>query len=174
MRALLDADPTALSTLPGPPSTKHVTAAQINAVLSHYDHFLSFAVVRNPFDRFCSLYRYLARTQPAKLGGATFSDFEQLFIEGGLWIEQLHSIKPQVDFVFSADGTRLVERLIRFESLETGFRALSHDLGIDAPLGRHNVSGEDRGSYRDMFSLEGRKLISSRYRVDLETFGYSY
>ena len=60
----------------------------------------------------------------------------------------------------------------RFERLESDFRRICETLGIDATLPSLNVS--QRRPYREYFDDESRRIVATRYRDDIETFGYEF
>src|SRR5262245_64657982 len=117
--ALGKCDPQAIERLEGLPKTKHVTAAQLRNVYPAFDNLFSFAISRDPFSRFCSLYRYL-RSLPKyaeKMQRASSLEaFAELF-ETPSWVDALHSAKPQSDFVTDDTGAVIVSSVYRYEAI---------------------------------------------------------
>ena len=74
--------------------------------------YLTFAFVRNPWDRLASLYRYLTekkRRKPGVSGLTSFADFLDQAAQRVAWINGLHSFRNQVDFFRDAEGRMAID-----------------------------------------------------------------
>jgi len=121
-----------------------------------------FTTVRNPFDRALSEYRYRSRKREL-----SFSNFVRLIT--GSKIDR--HLLPQVEFVVDASGKIMVDRAMRFESLEREFLEISLELfGREVPLPHVNKSPPSTG-HTDL-SEEVRSAIYRRYERDFDYFGY--
>jgi Sulfotransferase family len=190
--AIMKRDPQAIKRMEGLPRTKHVTALQLRGALAHYDRLFSFAVVRDPFSRFCSLYRYL-RTLPKfapHMGDVkSLEEFAELF-ERPSWVDTLHSSKPQSEFVTDKNGLIIVSELFRYESLDDAVAAISSRLGkrLDLPHRKMTKGGSLSlgSSLRRLLGYRGvakvapdvrnptvERMLRIRYQRDYEFFGYS-
>jgi hypothetical protein len=134
----------------------HVTAYE-------FARFFKFAVVRDPYERAVSEYRY----RGAKLG---------VSIEA--WLRRNldpdsdigRHTAPQSRYLFDASGTCLVDRLVHFETLQSEFSTLSrHVFGEEIRLPRLNVT---LGPLHSMTAKE-RAAIAERYAADFVLLGYS-
>jgi Sulfotransferase family len=132
------------------------------------DHF-KFAFVRNPWERLVSFHayarRYLSRTLP-EFEGLSFTAMLRLLDKGAAWIERLHAIRPQSEFVRGADFTG------RFERLAEDFARVCARLGLSATLERRNAS--DHGAYASYYDDWSRGFVAARYANDIKEFGYSF
>jgi hypothetical protein len=134
--ALKAVDPTAVTRLAGLRSTKHVTAVQIREAYPEFSRLFSFAILRDPYERFCSLYRYI-KTLPTYAEHmrpiTTLEAFAELFQQPS-WVDQLHSSRPQRDYVTDDTGQVIVTSLFRFESLATAAAEISARIGSNLKL----------------------------------------
>jgi hypothetical protein len=189
--AITKRDPEAIKRLKGLPRTKHVTALQLREALTQYDRLFSFAVVRDPFSRFCSLYRYLQtlpKFAPRMRDVKSLEDFAELF-ERPSWVDTLHSSKSQSEFVTDHEGSIIVSALFRYESLDEAVDVISSRLGkrVHLPHRKMTKGGSLSlgGSLRrlrfrgvakpapDVRNSTVERMLHIRYQRDYELFGYS-
>ncbi len=150
------------------------------------NHF-SFAVVRNPWDRFVSLYHYFATMTPAhrwyvpnariaddvqRIG--SFSEFCRTF-HGWRHRDNLH-FQPQCRWIADADGKLLVDFVARFEQLQADFARVCRRLdtpAVELPM----LNGSRHGPFRDYYDDQSRDIVAELSHEDLShedivTFGY--
>lgn len=116
---------------------------------------LIVGVVRHPFDRIVSGWRYFCRWRRevsliAYLGmdsddllGVPFQHWPQ-----GRWLDRCHVV-------------------LRFERLALEFRRV---FGLDLP----HMNTSDRGHYRDHFDTRTRRIVEKRFAADFARWGYSW
>ena len=128
--------------------------------------YLVFSIVRNPWDRFVSGWKYCKSTRNRSLRQVLLDPPR----EGH---DYRHLTRPQHEILVDADGRSVVDVLLRFETLQSDFDQLCERLGRRTqPLAERN-----RGShapYRDYFDDETRRLLAERYARDIELFGYQW
>ena len=179
----------------GPPRLAHLTAR--NMVRKHYishallKQYYSFAVVREPTDRLRSTWNYLGFKR-----WMTLEAFIEFVVapalndrEGLYWF-----IRPQYDYVFDVDGTRLVDdvfnlseigelprvllskgvfrELVTIPRVNSGnsrdwFSRRIQDLRILKLHGKAIIKGLIR---RPKFSVEDR--IRALYKMDYDSFSF--
>jgi hypothetical protein len=173
---------------------KHSTALEVRSVIGAdtWNQLYSFAFVRDPEARVCSLYGYTARlvarhtlkrrilqgigwrTPPrfetwgvvrAYRDTSSFADWlRHPTLEGDI------AMRPQVDYLTDADGSMLVTEVLRFEDLRSGWRRVCERLELgDLELPHHNASGP-RGTVT--VTPADRAFIRERMAKDYERFGY--
>jgi hypothetical protein len=131
--------------------------------------FFKFAVVRNPWARAVSEYKFAYQPR-----GMPFAAFLGEVVARRRHVLEERHIAPQVRFVAGDDGAVIVDRVLRFESLAADFAAVSREIfGAEEPLPLRNVS-RDRTDYRAFYNDAGRGLIAEKYRDDIEAFGYEF
>lgn len=146
-----------------------------------------FAIVRNPWDRLVSAWRF-ARGGGAKGNGGgagisqawryeaeSFATFER-FVEEWLVEQDLASIdpvfRPQTPFVLHG-GEPAVDFLGRFESLASTQEFIESVTGRPATLRHVNRSG-DGESYRSHYPSQRLiNLVGDLYAEDVASFNYS-
>ncbi|HEX6901226.1 MAG TPA: sulfotransferase family 2 domain-containing protein [Thermoanaerobaculia bacterium] len=128
--------------------------------------YFRFAVVRNPWDRFVSGWKYCASTRERTLK-EVLADLPR---QGH---DYRHVTRPQHAILFDDPGELIVDFLIRFEQLQEGFDAVCDRIGKPrCPLSHRNRGS--RGHYRDYFDAESRRMFLRHFARDVEIFGYEY
>jgi len=144
-----------------------------------YSSYFKFSIVRNPWDRVYSAYRYLLK------GGLSvqdvawrdvlgkYSDFNDFIMK---WLDEdnirlsLHFM-PQNHFIKNSQGLIDLDYLGRFENLVQDFDVLRRRIG-GSPLAQHNVSGT--GSYLEAYSKKSVEIVAQVYRRDIDLLGYEF
>jgi hypothetical protein len=129
------------------------------------DYFV-FAVVRNPFDRAVSSWRYLPAVRRLSLYRALKtcprSDYDL----------HSHFTRPQVE-TLRESGRIVPDALIRFENLQADFDVVCDQIGkprVALPV----VNASKRDDYLSAFDWKARRLAESIFRDDLAAFGYEF
>lgn len=159
----------------------------------HFRELKVIAVIRNPWDRFVSLYNYARldvshyhnNIHPEKslfgvhkdyetLKHASLNDCAHLLVEGAL----KHSYpntqwNPQSEWLKDNTG-RLADAyfLGRVESLNEEIGKLERFIGPSQPLPHINRS--TKADYRDLLDQETRNIVTRYYEEDIENFKYRY
>ncbi|MFL6261008.1 MAG: sulfotransferase family 2 domain-containing protein [Thermoanaerobaculia bacterium] len=128
--------------------------------------YFKFAVVRNPWDRFVSGWKYCKSTRERKLQEV----LANLPLEGH---DYRHLTRPQHATLFDDRGEIIIDYLIRFEQLQEGFDVACDLIGKPrCSLPQRNRGA--RGHYRDYFDAESRRSFLRHFAKDVELFGYEY
>lgn len=129
------------------------------------DYFV-FSVVRNPWERFVSGWKYCASTRSRTLRDVLLDSPQ----EGH---DYRHLTRPQVDILFDAQDRCITDFLMRYESLQRDFDTVCDRLAKSrATLPRTNVG--EHLAYRSYFDDECRTLFEQRFARDIAAFGYRY
>lgn len=147
---------------------KHSTLAEYQAELGAdtVAGLLTFACVRDPWERMISLYfsphrgpvewdrgRFLALVTRA----APLRDF----------------VTPQGGVAVGVDPFGAIDAYLRFENLGPDFAAMLARLGLpDAPLPRRNVS--QHKPHRDYYDDEMVDAVTQRFGDEIQRFGYVF
>lgn len=156
----------------GPSALAHLYAEEY-VRLGHidqaaFDGYTKFAVVRNPYDRLLSEYRYRSFRQTGPfwwfLRRPWRSDFS----------DRARHMVPQTRYLLDADGNCLVDRIVRFEDIEAGMAEVFRDVfGAPRPLPRRNTSHRAaRRMSRADLSPRDRARIREMYARDFAYLGY--
>ncbi len=151
---------------------KHASARELRTFLGRevYERYFSFAFVRNPWDWQLSVYHYVRAWKNHRdhhlARRCTLAEFITRQIERGA--------PNQLDFLVNDDGEIIVDRIGRFESLESDFHEILEELGLPAtPLERLNSSGR-RAAYRSVYDAESAELVRAHFARDIESFGFQF
>jgi len=183
----------------GPPRLAHLTAAEYVScgylTPAEFGSYFKFSIVRNPWDRIVSEYRY--RRHPVTIDFKTYL-FKRLPSPG--WSETYRHIIPQHDFLHDEAGRLLVDFVGRFERLQADFDVICARIGIPStPLPRANRSLEEARPrsfrelrrwvrraiwsrerahtfphYTDYYDDESREYVGELYRKDVQAFSYAF
>lgn len=142
-----------------------------------FERYFKFSIVRNPYDRTYSMYKYLSaraekypNTLINKAGKfATFEQFVQEWLADERLLESFLFTWPQMRFVYS--GQKLaVDYLIKMENLEVGFSKIKARVRPNAQLVHINQGNNKPYNWSDNNST--RRIVESVYKDDFELFGY--
>ena len=157
-----------------------------------WDDYFKFSIVRNPWDRLYSAFKYL------QAGGSNFTDtrvgniFVQpyagdfnAFVENyDCWykrpchfIQYKHGMSPhllpQSEFL-TLDNSLAVDIVCRFENYEQEVTELLHNLGINIDALPKLNSSDPVEDYRLAFTDKSMAIVSELYADDIELFGYTF
>jgi hypothetical protein len=168
-----------------PPDLHHL---KISSLEDKKDYF-SFAVVRNPFDRFLSGYRDFTQNKfsgvfdrDARVDyhlstpeGQSFEDFCKAFVDSE-WSKDIH-FAPQNEFICINDKVA-INKVVRFEQIDADLKEVyDHlDLNFEAfkGAGKARATVKNHEDYRKEYSDHTKKIIENFYQKDLELFKYSF
>ncbi len=158
---------------------QHLTVREIRRVApaDRLDGYLTFSVVRNPWDRLVSAYfrpdgdlLAQARAQGVELEGLSFDEF----VEASMVVQHAH-LRPQHEYLTDPTGRLLVDVVGRFETLGDSFRYVCGRLGVRRRLPvRYTSPARPSRDHRPHYTPRTRTLVARRYARDLEIFGYSF
>lgn len=159
----------------------HMPAADIRARLGEdtWNAYFKFAVIRDPFDKAVSAFHYNEKLRPAPgllerargwLAGAEADGrerFKRWLRAGNLVVDR--------DKYFIGDAL-CVDYFIRYETLADGIRHVCEVVGVpfradDIP--RLKTGLRPAGELASYYDAEAVELVASRYRWELEHFGYA-
>jgi Sulfotransferase family len=152
--------------------TKHATAREVRAYLGAgtYSSYRSFAFVRNPWDWQYSNYHFIRRWTPhrdhALARSLPFNEFLALQVDQGT--------PTQSDFITDDRGEIIVDRVGRFEAIDTDFGEIVDELGLHISGLQHLNRSHYLNRYIDAYSAETINMVRSYFRCDIERFGYDF
>jgi hypothetical protein len=148
-----------------------------------FEHYFKFAFVRNPWDRLLSAWCFLREggfndtdRRWAQRHLSEFPDFGT-FVRHWLTPENARSwvhFRPQTDFLRLADGRLGVDFIGRYEQIETDFRHVCGELGIDAKLSTLNTAAAPRQDYRTAYDNATRDIVARIYAQDIAELAYRF
>ena len=141
------------------------------------DRSFKFSIVRNPYDRFVSLWRHFQRGHRwlvdvqievfAELLAASHLQPVELDYESGLWF-----FGPQTTWLVDENGRLLADYVGHFEHLESALSDIRGHIPSLGGLPHLNKSLVEDDYRKHLSSQETRQIIEHLYRSDLETWNY--
>ncbi|HEB26566.1 MAG TPA: hypothetical protein ENI05_02145 [Porticoccus sp.] len=145
--------------------------------------YLTFSVVRNPWDRVVSAYHYLLSGGANKrdLGLSEivgkyegFDDFVRRWMCKENIENHIHFI-PQYHFIENQHGPVDIDYIGRFGTLQSDINKVVGSLkSMRSSLVLEETNSSDRGDYRDYYSSESKKIVEDLYSRDVSEFSYCF
>lgn len=143
-----------------------------------WDEYFKFTIVRNPWDRSYSDYKWIMEDRDLK------GSFKDYITASGIFKECLTDntnksyrgdhLLNQTDF-FDSDGEFKMDFIGRFENLSDDIDQVAKELSIKDAFIQHSKKNKKRYKhYSSFYNNSKRKLVEVKYAKDIETFGYSY
>jgi Sulfotransferase family len=130
--------------------------------------YVVFTVIRNPWDRFISGWKYLAATRNRPL----LEVLQDLPAES-TGADYRHLTRPQVDILMDAQGALALDYVLRFENLAADFARLCFLIGkTDCTMPHLNAT--PHGRYGDYFDQRARELFDRHFQKDVSLLGYDF
>jgi hypothetical protein len=154
---------------------QHLLARQIRQEVGAevFDDYFKFTFVRNPWDKTVSQFASMRDRADLRelIGMAPDASFSEYLL---LTKQHLHvQWERQVEFLRDENSATLVDFVGRFENLKHDAQVVFERLDIrHARLPHRNRS--KRAAYLKYFDGHSREWINSRYREDVESFGYEF
>ncbi|NNF48458.1 MAG: sulfotransferase family 2 domain-containing protein [Woeseiaceae bacterium] len=167
---------------------KHMTARACREFVGDevWNSYFKFSVVRNPFDRFHSLWwngRHVARRHALSMHEFANAAFHR-GVRGRLisWRQGLWKVHqrywPQTRWLRSPGGEIEMDQVLKFENIAADFAQLAGRIGLPSTelpkVLMKNRRPSSRRPYVEDYDSETRRIVTDYYREDLEAFGYEF
>ncbi|MCT8160375.1 sulfotransferase family protein [Pseudoruegeria sp. SHC-113] len=145
-----------------------------------FDGFLSFSVIRNPFDHAVSHYEYMKQFRikdtAEKVGKLTFEEYLDYRQQPPSGKDTIFARLPNQSYYLTDEtGELLVKRLARFEDLNAELSAIAEELKLPDFQLRHinkTKSKSDKKPYQDYYTPETEAVVREIYKPDFALLGY--
>ena len=150
---------------------QHVKARELRLLTGKkiWDSYLKFGVVRNPWDWQVSLYHYILMDTSHYdhnliKSFKTFDNYLKWRVSG--------NFETQLEFLTDEKNKIIVDKVLKYESINEGFSRLCDDLNIEATLPHRNKSNHD--NYKTYYSRHTKELLKDAFKTDIEFFNYRF
>lgn len=127
--------------------------------------YFKFAVVRNPYDRFISLW--LTRIEYKTLDSFINAMKKRIFG----W----YALKPQFTWISIVNGPLLTDHLVRYENYIEGINEVFKTLGLPKVQIPHLRRTDRAKDYRMYYKKASQiAFVTEYYKKDLDLFNYSF
>lgn len=157
---------------------EHRTALEVIDDLGEelWNDKLTFAVVRNPWDKVVSHYHHRVKKNRTSLRTDTVDFKEWVVLTYGcqdpFYYDNPKMFLPQTEWISDESGKILVDQICRFERLGDDFIRICRMLDREASL--PHLKSTKRGNYRDYYDDETAGIIAQWFAKDLEIFDYRF
>lgn len=160
---------------------KHLTAKEL---IDHHGigqinfrNIYKFAVVRNPWDRVVSQYKFRVKTNQCKMRTNPIS-FKN-------WVKKVYGknkddyyynnpkmFLTQADWLKDYNDEIHIQKVIKFENLESDFSDVTNYLQLNIKLPHYNMT--KKKIYYEFYDEESINIISEYFKEDIKLFKYQY
>jgi len=152
----------------------------------NFHEYYSFSVVRNPWDRYFSFFKYfknyaekyMRRDESIHWGRAEinqgqycvslFSDSDEQTILKNI----IFNNPPQESYYCDENGEVIVDYIADFENLENEFVFLCNQVGIDAPTLQHGNKSFNSLNMHDIYNQDLIDLVKQKEKGVIKLKGY--
>ena len=157
----------------------HYTATELRGILGEitFDKLFKFCVVRNPWDKVVSEFRFRVWTCQNELNSnSSFSEWvRSTYVEHDpQYYDWPKMFLPQLEWITNENGEIIVDFVGRFESLQDDFEQICDRLNIKCRLLCHENKSRNHTGYRDYYNGETKSIVESCFKADIEFFGYKF
>jgi len=146
-----------------------------------YSDFFTFTIVRNPWDRLYSSYKFLQKgginihdKNAFETHLSIYKDFED-FVLNGLnekIISKITHFIPQHEFICDKNGKIIVDYVGKFENLNKLVDKINDILKSEFKLEHHNKT--NKKDYKDIYTTEMIEKVHQIYQKDIDIFEYNF
>lgn len=157
---------------------EHKTALEIISEIgiTQWSDKFSFTVVRNPWDRVVSQYHYRVLTNQTELGTGKIGFKRWVTLSYGekdpRYYDRPMMFMPQFDWITDVNGNILIDRVCRFESLESDLQDVCDRINRKLELPHLRRSSHDY--YKCYYDDESIDIVRKSFVNDIDEFRYTF
>jgi Sulfotransferase family len=170
---------TSVSKVIGVKKVRHLTVKDIiNQIgFEKWNSAYKFSIVRNPWDKVVSQYKYRERTNQTGMGKRKigFNDWVQKTLgenKDRFYYDEPKMFLPQVEWLKNYSGEIELNEIFRFENLNATIGKLSEVLGFKVVLPHLNKTPGT--PYKEFYNEKTVEIVADWYKEDLDFFGYKF
>lgn len=161
------------------PYIRHLIAKEIIHLvgIDKWEKAYKFTVVRNPWDKVVSQYKYRVQTNQHKMKDRPISFDKWVNCAYGktkdlFYYDSPRMFAPHSDWLKGFDGNININKILKFESLTEDFRMIAKELGIKKKLPHLKRTTKD--NYRKYYNDKTAQVIADCFEEDIERFKYQF
>lgn len=136
---------------------------------NQYSDYVKFTVIRNPWDRFISGWKYCNSTKNKPL----IHVLNDLPKRRHNPHDHDHLTRLQTDIIYNNKNELLVDFIIRYENLQSDFDNLC-DLIKKPKIKLPHLNKTEHGHYKEYFDEYSNNLFKNIYKKDINIFNYEF
>jgi len=170
---------TSMTKIFGEAFQKHNTAKEVIEIIGKkkWNNAYKFAVVRNPWDKVLSWYKFRVKLDQSKMASRPISFKDWVACTYGenkdpYYYYRAKPFAPQVEWLKDDEGIIDLDKIIRFENLKEDFKLVANELGISDEL--PHINKTTKTNYRDFYDETTKNIIADWFHEDIKVFDYTY
>ncbi|MBP1839620.1 sulfotransferase family 2 domain-containing protein [Formosa algae] len=170
---------TSIISITGKAYRKHLTVKEVIKYIGQkkWDNVYKFAVVRNPWAKVVSQYKFRTKTNKSNMkdNPISFKDWvTKVFVEQD---ESYYGIRPllfapQVFWLKNNNEDIDLDKILHFENLNEEFKAVANTIGINPDL--PHLNSTKPSDYKEYYDEETKNIVAAWFAEDIETFNYKF
>ena len=144
----------------------HRPANNIKQSCNFYDDIESFAIIRNPYDRFVSAFNFNPQNKNADINEFVFNVHDNPMDFYARFGPHREHFNTQTYFLTDDNDNIIVKKLFRYENLQECYDWLNEKLQVSLQVKDHNSHWED------VLTAESITYLTVLYRRDFAMLGY--
>lgn len=170
---------TSITTAVGIPYVRHLIAKEIiNLIgIDAWKSAYKFTVIRNPWDKVVSQYKYRVQTNQHQMKDRpiSFEDWVTYTYEKTknlFYYDSPRMFAPHSEWLKDFDDCIDIDKIIKFESLEEDFKTISNQLAIKKKL--PHLKKTFKADYRQYYNDKTAQIIADSFKEDIVRFKYQF
>jgi hypothetical protein len=144
---------------------QHATYQQIIKNEYNPQNYKIITIIRNPYYRVMSLYKYVARKE----------SLDKFLNKIEKYLQYDYFYQPQYKYLINEKGEINIDEIVRFENYEEDLKKIKEKYNLDINISFDTNKQLNKKKAIDSVLTEEQKLIIQRiYKKDFELFGYPY
>jgi len=137
----------------------------------------SFAIIRNPWDKVVSQYKYRTLINDTQLRNTpiAFNEWvKRVFLDNDpIYYDEPIMFMPQLNWVVDENGKIIVDFIGRFENLDNDWSIICEKLN-KPNLKLPHVKKTEKKDFRSYYNDQSIDIIAQFFRRDIDEFGYAF
>jgi len=154
-----------------PPHLSYVAAAEVLTV--DLNRFYKFTFVRNPWDRYVSMYEYFRKDTKHAMHRRCMSCSFEDFIDDVTAGRATFDTKNQLDYIVRPARLGPIDFIGKVENIETDFSIICRTIGIENTV-LPVLNTTNHKNYESYYSDALKGKIADFCKPEIEVFGYAF